>query len=86
MTINAQYLAAKEGARKFRVEFLGRKARSNKTNAEGIIIGGYIDTGTNNTSISGSFELQTSSGIERNLLIGDLTFLNDTPQLPNQIK
>ena len=82
---NAQYLAAKEGARKFRAEFLGRKARSNKTNAEGVIVGGYIDTGINNTFISGSFELRTASGIERDLLIDDLTFLNDAPQLPGSI-
>ena len=67
--------SAREGARLFRKKFLGKKARSQKTGAEGVIIGGYIDASSVSFGISGSFELQTADGIERNLLINDLVFL-----------
>lgn len=63
-------------ARQFRREFLGRKARSNKTGEEGIVCGGYIATGTDIYGVRGDFELQTAVGVERMLRLADLVFLD----------
>jgi hypothetical protein len=65
-----------ESGRIFRAEFMGRRARSNKTGREGIIIGGNIRTRSDQGSIGGDFELQTAEGVERYLSIGDLVFLD----------
>lgn len=69
------FAAAKEGARRFRAEFLGRKARSKKTGEEGVICGGWIDSSTERPGIRGSFELKTANGVEYNLSPDELELM-----------